>query len=328
MKKYIFRFLIVFVFMFSLTTQLSFAAKPDHAGGGSKPGGGGSEATPSLIGYDISYPQCGSKRLPSDHAFGIVGVNNGRATEANPCLSDQLRWASRASGALLPDQPKIQLYVNTANPGEVLEQFKVTTWPTNNIDSRDTNSFENSDPAKKNPYGACKETAGAYLKTTNSLACSWQYGWNRSVDTVDNFFSPAVARVSGIPQSAAEYTWWLDVETMNSWQEEADADGAQDPEGLAKNTATLEGMTAFYKSEGVAKVGIYSTSYQWRRITGSTVQNGEIGQNLRSLDSWLAGAGSESSAREMCKLSGLTPGSSVSLVQYLHKNLDHNISCL
>ncbi len=43
------------------------------------------------LGVDISYPQCNAK-VPTDHAFGIVGVNNGLATQPNPCLGQQLTW--------------------------------------------------------------------------------------------------------------------------------------------------------------------------------------------------------------------------------------------
>ncbi len=320
-------FLLVLSFMLAISAPTAFAAKPEHAGG-SKPGGGGGDTggTVSTIGYDISYPQCGSKRLPKDHAFGIVGVNGGRTTDANKCLSEQLKWAASATGST--GQDKAQLYVNTANPGEVLEQYSVSTWPINNIDIRGNDSLNNENALFKNPYGACATNAGNYRGYVNDMACSWQYGWNRAVETVDNFFKPA-ARAARMSDKVSDYAWWLDVETMNSWQQEYGADGAQDPEGLAKNTATLEGMAQFYTSQNAKKVGIYSTGYQWGRITGSTVEDGLAGQNLRGLDSWLAGAFDEAEARSRCIPSnGLTPGSAVSLVQFVHKNLDHNVSCL
>src|SRR5689334_19422140 len=76
------------------------------------------------IGYDVSHPQCGHA-LPPGPAFGVVGVNGGLATNANPCLVTQLQWAWTSTGAV-PTQPKTQLYLNTANPGEIREL--VTTW--------------------------------------------------------------------------------------------------------------------------------------------------------------------------------------------------------
>jgi hypothetical protein len=78
-------------------------------------------AADSLVGADVSYPQCGGP-LPTEHAFSIVGVNGGRATTTNPCLATQLAWAAEASGGTVHDD--IQLYVNTGNPGE-----QAPTWP-------------------------------------------------------------------------------------------------------------------------------------------------------------------------------------------------------
>src|SRR5687767_1740342 len=82
---------------------------PALAGAGERGG-----AAMAQIGYDVSWPQCG-KSLPTGHAFGIVGVNDGIASTTNSCLGALLQWAHRASGATA--QPKAQLYVNTANPG-------------------------------------------------------------------------------------------------------------------------------------------------------------------------------------------------------------------
>ena len=86
---------------------------------------GTANAAPTRVGYDVSYPQCGTP-LPADRAFAVVGVNGGLSTRTNPCLTDQLTWAWGSSGVVL-SQPKAQLYLNTANPGEILDQ--VTTWP-------------------------------------------------------------------------------------------------------------------------------------------------------------------------------------------------------
>ncbi len=49
------------------------------------------------LGVDVSHPQCG-KVLPTGLAFGIVGINEGRPREWNPCLAAQLAWAATSSG--------------------------------------------------------------------------------------------------------------------------------------------------------------------------------------------------------------------------------------
>ena len=188
-------------------------------------------AAVTTIGYDVSYPQCGTA-LPYSHAFGIVGVNGGLPTTANPCLSTQLTWAWKSSGAVL-SQPKAQLYLNTANPGEYIGS--ISTWPTTG----------------STPYGTCDGT--------RTSACSWQYGWNRAHDSVVGFFGSAAPAAHASP---ASYLWWLDVETGNSWQSVA-------ADAKAQNRATLEGMTAYLASRSAA-VGLYSTGYQWAQIVGST----------------------------------------------------------
>jgi hypothetical protein len=248
--------------------------------------GTASAATPT-VGYDVSYPQCGTT-LPADRAFGLVGVNGGLSTRANPCLAAQLRWAWGASGAV-PAQPRAQLYLNTANPGELRSQ--ITTWPTQGA----------------TPYGSC---TGA-----NSTACSWQYGWERAQNSLDTFFTPAArsATVDGRPSS---YTWWLDVETMNTWQS-----GSTD--ALARNRAALEGMTALLTARG-GSVGLYSTNQQWTQVVGSV----PAGSPLAGRNSWLAGATSLAGARAACAKPSLVPGGRVTLTQYVQSGLDRDNSCV
>ncbi|MDN5762095.1 MAG: hypothetical protein L0H41_07255 [Microlunatus sp.] len=284
------------------------------------------DATTSVAartGLDVSWPQCGDV-LPSEMSYAIIGVNGGTAASTNPCLAEQLTWAFDTTTGADPEQPRVQLYVNTANPGQVLEEYQVTTWPTDNLDSRGTDSSARPDVTHRNPYGSCAITPRAYNGYTNDLACSWQYGWNRAVESVDQRFAPA-ARAAGVSAAAADYRWWLDVETMNSWQR----NGA---EAFRRNTAALEGMTQFYRSEGVTEVGLYSTHYQWYRIVGDTLTGTDgaghtTGSNLRGALTWLAGAVDATSAQARCStLTGLT-GGPVVLYQYIADDLDHNYSC-
>jgi hypothetical protein len=245
-----------------------------------------SAAAPTTVGYDVSYPQCG-KSLPSARAFAIIGVNGGLATKTNPCLATQLSWAWGSNGSVT-SQPKAQVYLNTANPGEVRSQ--VTTWPTSG----------------ETPYGPCD---GA-----NSAACSWQYGWERASNSVLSFFTPA-AQAARVESDPGRYTWWLDVETTNTWQK-----GSAD--ARARNRATLEGMTAYLVSRG-ARVGLYSTGQQWTQIVGSVPSS----SNLAGLPSWLAGSTSLSDARRDCRNAALVPDSRVTLTQYIVNGFDRNHAC-
>jgi hypothetical protein len=248
-------------------------------------GGGGTPSPTVLTGNDVSWPQCSRHMsLPSGQAFGIVGVNGGLANTTNPCLSQELSWANASKGGT--NQPKTALYVNTANPGDVTPT--VADWPKNNIDVV-TGAIDND------PYGTC---TGA-----NDMACAWQYGYNMA--NLD--FNSRGVTTPGI------YTWYLDVEVGNSWTTDQ-----------AKNAADLEGMVAYLNGVKGAKVGLYSTNYQWQQIAGTV----DTASSLNGLPSWLPGASSVSGAQANCTLPGLTANSQVVLAQYVSKNTDYDVSCI
>jgi hypothetical protein len=242
---------------------------------------------PRAVGYDVSHPQCGVE-LPDGPAFAVVGVNGGLATRPNPCLAEQLAWAATETTGEVAAQPRLQLHVNTANPGQVRDQ--VTTWPARG----------------RTPYGRCEGD--------NSRACSWQYGWERAAVTVEEFFVPA-AEAAGVDPDPGHHTWWLEVGTANTWQ-------TGSAPARARNRATLEGMAARLAATG-AEVGLSSTRHQWRRITGVV----PAASPLHDLDSWLPGATSPRGARAACLREPLVDGGEVVLTQYVVDGLGHDHSC-
>ncbi len=102
-------------------------------------------------------------------------------------------------------------------------------------------------------------------------------------------------------------SWWLDVETANSWS-------ATNP---LLNRAVLRGAIDYLKPLG-AIIGIYSTSRQWNEITGGWAAPGIDGN-------WVAGAASPADAAALCG-SSIT-GAPVWLVQYVRAGLDLNRGC-
>jgi hypothetical protein len=238
----------------------------------------------------VSWPQCGLV-LPADAAFAVVGVNGGLANNTNPCLGDQLTWASGSSATT--SQPRVALYVNTANPAAAAASW----WPTTDV-------YPAGSPGPvANPYGTC--TGG------DSAACSYIYGYAKAYDN---------GTIRGVP-APHSYFWWLDVEIGNSWGSDKVA-----------NRAVLEGMTHYYRDVlKSAGVGIYSTGYQWGEIIGSpgAVTSGTTTpgpSNLNELPSWLAGATTLEGAQAACALPPLT-GGRVTVTQYLMNGLDHNYAC-
>jgi hypothetical protein len=180
-------------------------------------------------GADVSWPQCGSA-LPTDHAFGVVGVNADLANTTNPCLGSELSWAALAAGGTA--QPTAQLYVLFANPAAAA----ASAWPT-------SNAFKGYAP--KNPYGSCTTRAGG--KPQNSPACSFLYGYALGGDD-------ATKRGVAAPGS---HRWWIDVETQFSHQADT-----------ALNRSVLEGMVAGLQSGGATTIGFYSTASQWATVAG------------------------------------------------------------
>lgn len=247
---------------------------------------------PASTGNDVSWPQCMRlNSLPSNQAFGIIGVNNGTPNTTNPCFASELAWAEKSSGTT--HQPKATLYVNTANPGDTTPT--VADWPTSNFNITEPNVVA------IDPYGTCN---GA-----DDTACSWQYGYNlASLD--------ATTRDVPTPSS---YQWYLDVETVNSWTASP-----------TRNAADLEGMVTYFKNAGIA-VGLYSTYRQWGDIVGSNYGESRDagGDVLNGLPSWVPGASDESSAEADCGLRPFTEGGRVVLSQYLsvQADLDFDVAC-
>ena len=282
MHKKIFTLFVGALLATVLVSSSAFAAKPSAPSKTSTP-----------LGIDVSWPQC-DKVLPSDHAFGIVGVNHGLANNTNDCLSEQLVWSQRAPGTTT--QEKTQMYVNTANPGGL----NTDSWPRNNVAYDGTESG--------NPHGTCDGS--------DSLACAWQYGWNRALEDDRMRFQPNAALV-GIDPSASAYVWWLDVETENTWKT-----GGTDFD-YQSNVAVLEGMTRYLSDVG-ARVGLYSTAAQWSQIVGNAVSGGS---NLNNMPNWRPGGATQKTAKDACSAKPLTSGGAVILTQFVSRGLDYDYVC-
>ena len=199
----------------------------------------------------------------------------GTGTTTNPCLAQQLAWGDRVTTDGVPTHADV--YVNTANPGHLADW-----WPTADL--------TRAGSPVANPAGRC---AGA-----EDAACSYVYGY--SVDVSARGVSDASTR-----------TWWLDVETMNSWSWDRQS-----------NLAAVEGMAAAIHAAG-ADVGVYSTQRQWGLVVGDATPS----VALAGAPSWIAGATSRTGALANCSAGSLTPAGRVRMVQWVQHGLDHDIAC-
>jgi hypothetical protein len=225
--------------------------------------------------YDVSYPQCGGS-LPSNANGGIVGVNGGVVYSSNSCFATEWTWATKAT-TYAP-----AIYANTANPGPAYSSH----WPAGATTPR-----------------ACDGS--------NSVDCSYDYGWNAAKDSF--------ARTAGVVASPSSYLWWLDVETGNSWETLESAYG-QTASAMANDAAALQGAADALHDSGVTTVGFYSTSYQWGQVTGGT------GSTFVGYPAWIAGTGSLSTAQANCTTASFTGGPIV-LTQYAKSGYDADNHC-
>jgi len=254
------------------------------------------DQSPVLTGVDVSYPDCGGL-LPFGQAFGVVGVNGGRASTPNPCLAEELAWSEyRTTGAA--SEPKASLYLNTGDPGNTYLDQPVPDWP-----------FSGD-----SPYGSCLPTVvlpHLLGPGQNSEACAWYYGYLKAEQ--DLLWLRAAASRDGLTSAAVALPFWLDVETSNTWLTATEL-----------NLVDLEGMVYALRQSGVVHLGVYASPQEWVEITGGTAS--PTSGSLYSLANWILGADSLPGAEAECHRSPFT-GGEVLLTQFPLGPFDGDYAC-
>jgi len=131
----------------------------------------------------------------------------------------------------------------------------------------------------------------------NCLA--YNYGYNAGLYALNAASSASVSSA----------TWWLDVETSNTWNK-----------NVVQNQNSLQGEYDAFVAHGATTVGVYSTTAQWKSITGGW-------QN--TWPSWGATTWpTAQQAQTYCTGHQFTGGPSY-LMQYLppNANLDYDVAC-
>lgn len=223
-----------------------------------------------VLGADVSYPQCAGS-LPRPGAFAVVGVNKGLPFSANPCLGtgagmSELLWAGIGA----------QLYANTADPGPALSSH----WP--------------------NGQAVPQQCNTAAAPGADTPSCAYDYGWNAAEDSYRDAVGAYIALAwtpAGASRTPVANSWWLDVETANSWES-----------NTANNVAELQGEVDYLKSAAAGSIGFYAPASNWLTITGGT-------SAFSSYPAWVPGASSESDAQARCSAPGVT-GGPAALIQF------------
>lgn len=135
--------------------------------------------------------------------------------------------------------------------------------------------------------------------TGDNNCLAYNYGYNAGV------YAYSAAVNAGVSSS----TWWLDVETGNTWSSD-----------VIQNQNSLQGEYDALQQNGVTTVGIYSTSAQWKTITGSWLNN---------WPSWGATTWTTSKqAKTYCTGHQFTGGPSYLMQYKSNKNsLDQDVAC-
>lgn len=147
----------------------------------------------------------------------------------------------------------------------------------------------------------------AYINSTSPKVCAagdsnclaYNYGYNAGLYALN------AAKAAGVHSA----TWWLDVETANTWNSD-----------VVQNQQSLQGEHDALVANGVMTVGVYSTTAQWNDITGSWQNN---------WPSWGATTWSTASqAQRYCTGHQFTGGPSY-LMQYTPRRtkLDQDVAC-
>jgi hypothetical protein len=145
----------------------------------------------------------------------------------------------------------------------------------------------------------------AHIDATSPLVCAatdanclaYNYGYNAALDSL------SYAKSQGVSST----TWWLDVETANSWSSDVN-----------QNRSSLQGSYDALKNSGAQTVGVYSTTAQWQGITGSWLNN---------WPNW--GATTWTNAKQAAKYcTGHNfNGGPTYLIQYSGRSLDQDYAC-
>jgi hypothetical protein len=230
----------------------------------------------------------GAGALSKSHGYDISWPQCGGAYPTNPAfgivgVNKGIVFSANpclASEISWAGGSKAQLYANTGNPGPALSSH----WPSGQTSPRSCDS-------------ANRDTAN----------CAFDYGYNAAADSyADATAAFSANRLTGSPAASA---WWLDVETGNSWRSDT-----------SLNVAALQGEADYFVSvAGVAKLGIYSTQYQWNQIAGGSLA-------FSADPSWVAGASSQKAASSRCTGLGFT-GGGVALAQYSFSGFDADVAC-
>ena len=279
------------------------------------------------VGYDVSYPQCGSAGVapvlspvpaasvaaPAEATASPAGAASAGASPSSSFMSRSGAPPSASSTAFrsrgyafgiigvdsgtpftttAPGNPCLgKEYAAAPNPGLYVN----TGYDPSYLDSSHTTTD-------------CK-TQSAGVSGSSAQQAAWAVGCSEA----ESDYSYAQAQGT----TSAPGGWWLDVETGNSWCGQPGT-SCSDP---SLNVYTLQGLIDTFSHIGAVPVGIYSNRTMWTAIVGT-------GKVTGATADWVAsGTATAQDAALQCSSAFSFSGSPVQLVQFVAGNADRDYAC-
>lgn len=241
------------------------------------PGARPREVVDPTVGYDVSWPQCTTRSSPVTRALPASAAFGVVGVNGGAPENYNACFAEQYAWARDVAIARPALYANVANPVAAGQRWTAYAGP--------------------RPCSRAADDAG----------CAYDYGFTWGV--------AAVARLDAVGTEVRPLPWWLDVELCagcNPWRTDSDA-------GRLANSASIAGAAAglLTRPDRVGSVGIYTTGYQWKAITGQagglSVRPGTDGLPL-----WYpVGTDGRDVALAHCGDRATPNGGSVAMVQWL-----------
>ena len=144
-------------------------------------------------------------------------------------------------------------------------------------------------------------TSGPQHCSVDNQRCrAYNYGFLAARYAYTYAYANSLGAAVGAP------SWWLDVETANTWDDDTQL-----------NSQVVLGALDFFRRLHPGRVGVYSTPRQWSIITG--------GLRASGVANWIPGARGPNDV--IVCLNPLWPGAEVWLIQYLVGEFDQVSSC-
>ena len=283
------------------------------------------------IGYDISYPQCGTT-YPVNIRIGAPPAVTSHSRTVMPARTLAMRIAagtdltppgtvpqssppptSRSSAPAVPlRHPAFGIigvdsgnpFISSTHPGNpcLADEYAHAPNPALYVNTGYDPIYEDA-----NHTTAACTTSSQSVPTDAAHQRAWAVGCSEAQKDLAYVASQGIVNKGG---------WWLDVETGNSW---CGLHGVSCDRTL--NQYSIQGLIDTLMSNDATPVGIYSNNYMWSAIVGNNPVHGQ------TADWYATGQSTAQAAAPYCSSAYSFAGDPVKLVQFVSGSIDRDLAC-